>query len=481
MKNLKKLFSGFFLVPLFIWLTLNPLGCDTQPLLNSQAISAIVEGLRENATTGSDSSLSIIPGGVGFGMKTPAGSGPGRSGGAILHVTTLANSGPGSLREALSTEGPRTVVFDVSGYIPLRKAIEISEPFITIAGQTAPSPGISLKGAGIRVVTHDVLIQHIRIRIGDDLNGPDPSSRDAIAIVQWPEEDNEVYNVVIDHVSASWAIDENLSTWYEGVHDITVTNSIISEGLWESIHPMGPHSKGFLVGNGTHRLSVIGNLFAHNDQRNMFVHGDTSTLFVNNLVYNWYGSSPSGGGSVYGSDQGPYYASIVGNAYVRGRDTRPGTDSVAILLDDPFLDEPYFDRSKIYLKDNQDFSTLDVPFFGPKKGSKKILVQVPPVWIPSLVIKKSEDVKGFVLPHVGARARDRDNVDLRIIKDVKNGTGRIINSQNEVGGWPELAENIRGSEGVPVLSIPSNAIQPSGYTKLEEWLHRLARKLESPS
>jgi hypothetical protein len=469
---LEKLLAGLFLMVFVFWFGFIPQSCQSI----TQNHQTIIEELSDGSTTNPGISLSIIPGEVGFGMGTPAGSGPGRAGGAILHVTTLAAGGPGSLREAVLAKGPRTVVFDVSGNIILQSEISVVEPYLTIAGQTAPSPGISLKGAGIAISTHDVLVQHIRIRVGDDPKGPGAIVRDGIGIVDWPDTEDDVYNVVIDHVSVSWAVDENVSTWYEGVHDISVVNSIISEALWLSIHPLGRHSKGFLVGNGTYRLSVIGNLFAHNDQRNMVVHGDTSTLFVNNLVYNWYGSSPYGGASVYGTDRGPYYASIAGNAYVRGRDTRPGNKSLPILI------ETGMNGSKVYLKDNKDLltsgdSSPPVSLILPKN----ILVQIPPVWIPSLVIKKSESVKRLVLQHAGARPRDRDKVDLRIIDDVKNGTGRIIDSQNDVGGWPELVENIRGSKGVPILSIPSNAIQPSGYTKLEEWLHRLARQLEYPS
>jgi hypothetical protein len=98
-----------------------------------------------------------------------------------------------------------------------------------------------------------------------------------------------------------------------------------------------------------------------------------------------------------------------------------------------------------------------------------------------ILLIKSADVKRWVLRHVGARPRDRDAVDLRIINDVKKGTGRIIDSQNDVGGWPSLTENVRGSGDIPELDIPSkpNKIQPSGYTKLEEWLHKLARQVEN--
>jgi len=418
--------------------------------------------------------LPVLPGGEGFGMETPAGSGPNRSGGAILHVTTLADSGPGSLREALHTQGPRIVVFDVSGYIQLASPIAITEPFLTLAGQTAPFPGVTLKGAGILVTTHDVLIQHIRVRVGDDPNGPDPLIRDGLAIIDSGNE-GDVYNVVVDHVSVSWAIDENLSTWYDGVHDVTVSNSIISEGLWHSLHPEGPHSKGFLVGNGTHNLSVIGNLFAHNDERNMRVLGDTDTLFLNNLIYNWRGT---GGAGVYGSDSGPLNATLVGNEYVKGQDTLPEGSSLPVTISSTLVTA----GSSIYLNDNVALEATSDPWsVVNNKTTDEIKAAEPPVWLANITVKSGSEVRDWVLNNAGARRADGEAVDGRITQDVTNGTGRLIDSQNDVGGWPSLAENVRGQNGVPLLSIPPGNIQPSGYTDVEEWLHGMAAEVSVSS
>jgi hypothetical protein len=461
-KILKILLTGFFLVVLVSGLGFSPQNHPT-----------IIAGPSTESRTNPGFYLPIIPGSVGFGMETPAGSGPDRVGGEILHVTTLADSGPGSLREAILAKGPRIVVFDVSGYIHLESNIRISEPYLTIAGQTAPSPGISIKDAGIVIAAHDILVQHIRIRVGDDANGLNPVDSRAIIIYNRSKEDHDVFNVVIDHVSASWAIDENLATWYEGVHDITVINSITSESLWHSSHPAGPHSTGFLVGHGTYNLSVIGNLFAHNDQRNMYVHGDTSTLFVNNLIYNWYGASPQGGASVYG--RGRLDATIAGNVYIKGLDTRR-LKSIPV-----YLWESVAEGSRVYLKDNEAIEKSENPWtVSVVETPHPIKVDVAPVWAPSLVVKKSGDVKSWVLRNAGARPGDRDEVDLRIINDVKNGTGRIIDSQDDVGGWPSLTENVRGSGGIPELDIPSNPneIQPGGYTKLEKWLQELAAQVD---
>ncbi len=484
-KTLKKILSIFILLALGCIWVVKPEPID---------ITALRIGEQGNLQ------IPIIPGGVGFGIYTPAGSGPDRQGGGILHVTSLADSGRGTLREAVEKKGPRIIVFDVSGYIQLKSPLKVTEPYLTIAGQTAPPPGVSLKGAGIDITTHDVLVQHIRVRVGDDPDGPNPESRDGIAIFDLPDED-DVYNVVIDHVSASWSVDENFNTWYDGVHDVTISNCIISEGLSHSIHPSGPNSKGFLVGHGTHNLLVVGNLFAHNDQRNMLVFGNTSTIFANNVIYNWFGAGPYGGASEYGNFKGLLKTSIVGNVYIRGLTTRPGSGSIPIVIWSAIAR-----GSRIYLQDNAAIETSDDPWalvkveltpdikqeMSPAMAHipkwehppteeevvEEVRARTPPVWIPGFKPMPSKEVRPVVLSNAGARPKDRDRVDVRIVNDVQNGTGKIIDSQNDVGGWPPLAKNVRGVGGVPKLAIPSNEIRPSGYTAIEEWLHEMARDLE---
>jgi hypothetical protein len=177
---------------------------------------------------------------AGFGADTPAGRG-----GRVLRVTTLNASGPGSLREALETKGPRIVVFEVGGVVDLQGGnLTVTEPFLTVAGQTAPPPGITVVRGGLRIMTHDVLMQHIRVRPGDagrpKRSGWEPEVTTSGA---------QAYNIVIDHCSLSWAVDENLSVSGPR-HDgpagtsrrITLSNNIIAEGLRDSSHAKGPHS-----------------------------------------------------------------------------------------------------------------------------------------------------------------------------------------------------------------------------------------------
>ena len=174
-------------------------------------------------------------------------------GGRIIRVTTLASDGPGSLREAVEAKGPRIVVFEVGGVIDLgRSVLDIREPYLTIAGQTAPSPGITLIRGGIDLRGHDVVIRHIRVRTGVDgqpkLSGWEADSHFP-TVGAW--------NVIVDHCTFSWALDENMSAsgprftgntvaeWRKGTsHDITFSYNLAAEGIADGSHPKGEHSKG---------------------------------------------------------------------------------------------------------------------------------------------------------------------------------------------------------------------------------------------
>lgn len=398
--------------------------------------------------------LRVTPQSQGFGTETPGGRG-----GKIIKVKTLADSGEGSLRSALEDKDPRIIVFEVGGIIPLAKNIYISRPFVTLAGQTSPSPGILIKGAGIIVETHDVLIQHIRIRCGDSPFGSTPSSRDALKIL------NSSYNVVIQNLSTSWATDENMSIWSSlklpGAKNITISKSIISEGLNKSIHPEGQHSKGLLIGNNIKNISLIGNVFAHNLARNPLVYGNTSLVAANNLFYN------SGSSSYFhisdGWHQGASTAAIVGNIFIDGPNTPAGASAIKIGKDAP--------GSKVFLSDNHYPGILFTNMSG-----VDALVPSPPIWTRPLDIIDSSHAEAHILLRAGARPADRDSVDKRIVDDVIKRSGRIIDSQNQVGGWPVLKSTFR--EFI-VPSNPGGDDDGDGYTNIEELLQQMARELEN--
>ncbi|MEO8104580.1 MAG: pectate lyase, partial [Betaproteobacteria bacterium] len=229
-----------------------------------------------------------FPGAAGWAAQTPGGRG-----GKLIRVTSLKPDGPGSLKQAVETKGPRIVVFEVAGVIDLgRTVLEIREPFLTIAGQTAPSPGITLIRAGINVRTHDVIVRHIRVRTGVDgqakRSGWDPDAFNTAS----------AHNVMVDHCTFSWAIDENMSAsgprfkganaaeWRAATsHDVTFSYNLAAEGLADASHPKGEHSKGSLVHDNVTNILFYRNLWAHNVERNPLFKGGVRGSVINNLIY----------------------------------------------------------------------------------------------------------------------------------------------------------------------------------------------------
>jgi hypothetical protein len=347
--------------------------------------------------------------------------------------------------------------------ITLASDLKITQPFITIAGQTAPSPGITLRGATVVIGTHDVLIQHIRNRVGDG-SGSAGNQRDAFQIIG-----SSIYNVVLDHISASWSIDELLSSYT--LQNVTVSNSIWSEGLNRSIHPDGAHSKGVFIAEGTKLYSFIGNLIAHNVDRNPAIKGNTSAMIVNNVIYDWGngGATPIWDSSSDPTGK-PSIVSLVGNVYLPG----PSTPSDAIPIKIHDTSAP---GTKVYLMDNAwpkatsnpwSLAEIESLSFDPKATSA-------PVWDASIVARPASQVEAFVLANAGARPADRDAVDARVVGQVRARNGRIIDSQSQVGGWPTLAANRRA------LTLPANPNgddDGDGWTNLEEWLHAYAAEVE---
>jgi pectate lyase len=412
----------------------------------------------------------VVPGAIGHGITTPAGRG-----GAVHRVTNLNYDGAGSLKACVDARGPRVCVFEVSGTIRLSDDLTLRHPNLTIAGQTAPSPGITLRGAGLLVKTSDVLVQHIRVRPGDDPGGEAPINRDALKI----EHTAPISNVVIDHCTFSWSTDEVASAW-QNWNNISLINNIFAEPLHDSIHPEGKHGFGVLIGPVDGNATLAGNLFA-NMQSRLPMTAATRTVIVNNLIYNW------GNTAIDLQSRGDVTQnSVVGNVFVRGPDTASNNPPIGLRADSATLRS----GAKVFLADNagtgstQDAWSLAGSIYGSLPLSS-FRANSPQAWPAGMTTLPTSDnvVREQVLRYSGARPADRDSADRRLIEQTRNGTGRIINcvSSNGTarcnrngGGWPALAENRRA------VRLPSdpNAMTDSGYTNLELWLHRQAAQVE---
>jgi hypothetical protein len=418
----------------------------------------------EDATRDYSGVTLAFPGAKGFGSDAVGGRG-----GAVVRVTTLAASGPGSLREALEREGPRVIVFEVGGVIRITgDDLYVREPFVTIAGQTAPSPGITIVGGGLTIGTHEVIVRHLRIRPGDGEDGPDPQRRDAISIVGNEEGTREVYNVVVDHCSLSWGIDETLSTWYRGVRDVTVTRTLLSEALDDSLHPQGPHSKAFLIGDNTRRVSMIENVLAHNVDRNPIIKGDATALVVNNLVYDpgrWPLTLFDGEG------RGPSLLTAVGNHFVRGPSTPREHKTI-------MFGEDMKEGTRVYLEDNigLDGSSGDPWAQVDNRSSvqtSSVRAEAPPVWVEGLEPMPAATLEATLIGDVGARPWDRDATDARVIRQLGERTGGIIDSVSQVEGLGEPGEPTRRALELP--EDPGADEDGDGWTALDDWLDAMTR------
>ncbi len=370
-------------------------------------------------------------GAQGFGSTTPGGRD-----GVIIRVTTLQATGTGSLAEALAIKGPRLIVFEVGGVIDLAgKHLNIREPFLTIAGQTAPAPGITLIRGGLSVSTHDVVIQHIAVRTGEAGRAKKSSwETDAISTAS-------ATNVVIDHCSCTWATDENLSASgprFEGrslaewqhhtSHHVTFSHCIIAEGLSHSTHSKGEHSKGSLIHDNATFISIIGNLYASNMERNPLFKGGVQAVAVNNWIANpgrhamHYGLVAQEWGT---RPHAPGRLAIVGNVLELGPDSKPGMPFFSIRTQDPL---------ELFLEDNQ-ARTLNGKAV-PMVAGKFTQAVRRPLWPEGLVALPSAEVKAEVARNAGARPWDRDPIDQRIVRAALAGEGKIIGSEQEVGGYP---------------------------------------------
>ncbi|MFC7141899.1 polysaccharide lyase family 1 protein [Halosimplex aquaticum] len=359
----------------------------------------------------------------------------------VVKVTTLDASGEGSLRWALNQPGARIVVFEVGGVIDLGgQSLAVSRPNVFVAGQTAPSPGITIIRGGLTIGADNVILQHLRVRPGDDLSGP----VDCIG--------NEGgSNVIVDHCTATWGSDESIST-NAGAENpkVTLSNNLIAECLNDSIHPKGEHGYGTLVMDRSKQVTIAGNLWANNVARHPRLKGGSTSVVVNNVAYNYERALNLGGGV---ADE--TRASVVGNFYAAGERTDP---------DDPVIGTTYTDAdgpvTAFVAYNETDPSSIPIT----RDGTRIDLVSERPLWPDGLAAVRGEAAYENALSASGARPADRDAIDERIVSDVDARAGGVIDSQEEVGGYPDPEPTERE------LDVPESG--------LAEWLREFTLAVE---
>jgi hypothetical protein len=472
-----------------------------------------------------------FPGAVGQGAVASGGRG-----GDVYQVTTLADYQPqaepqipGSLRHAIhSADGPRTIVFDVAGSIALRAPLKIRRGDLTIAGQSSPG-GVTLWGYPLEIIgAKNVVIRHLRVRTGDfharaaaggraaGADSLDPANANAIAITGGSEQ------VILDHVSASWGIDEVLSVTKS--RDVTVQHSIIAEGLNDSYHPKGPHGYGSLLRGeltpedqrrNTGGYTFFGNLWAHHRARNPSIGGQqsldpgqaererrrTDVNLVNNVVYDW------GDQAVHRSEGGDVRINLVGNIFICGpakrakhffRENADGRTELFARGNYADLDQDATHDGEHFEGDAAEQEGLFVGFGG---GDRLTLdgEPLPFYGVVALATRPTADAYNGVLGGAGASLW-RDSADRRIVASVRQRTGGLIDSQEELRS---AAGDLPGIDDLPIVrrvadfdadrdgmaddferrhgldpADPADAtgtgLSDEGYTNLEIYLNALA-------
>jgi hypothetical protein len=473
---LRSIFCGALLV--LVWGNPSPAGSGTAP--TPKAIPA-------------------FPGAQGGGAASVGGRG-----GEVCEVTTLSDSGPNSARDCLTRKGHRTVVFRIAGRINLLSGIRISEPFLTVAGQTAPGGGIEFAGKQmnndslIYIYAHDVIVRYLRVRIG---NGPGHRPGPSTGCVGFFIGNADVYNVILDHVSISWSDNKPVGMWANygpGVHNVDVQWSMINESIRG--HGVGPG-----IGNSNGTTAAFTDDDFHHDflsnQTHRLPETSSGTMrWVNNIVYNW---------SFYASATlGFQKSDFIGNIYKTGP-LNPEAQKHELhfaSVSNGWDDGP----PSVYLLDNKGpnqsnpsgdqwamasrIKGENLDEIGPVPGPWRRTTPLAPETFP-IAADDVNSLEALLFASVGDSQRldckgnwvpKRDAVDARLIKEYQTSTGTVPASEDNVGGFPaidpgkacadfdhdgipdewELAHGLN-----PKNPADGAKVTPDGYTNLEHFLN----------
>lgn len=489
MKMITKIFLGLFLL-------CSNIACDD----SSEPDVAVDEEESEEVVPQYEGLSYAFPGAEGFGQLTTGGRG-----GKVYYVDKLTDDGSvGTLRHAINQTGKRTILFNTSGTIQLKSKLQINFGDITIAGQSAPGDGITIRDFPVVINANNVIIRYLRFRMGDE------GKQQADALEARFRKD-----IIIDHCSLSWSTDET-ATFYAN-ENTTLQWSIISESLKNSVHEKGSHGYGGIWGGKN--ASFHHNLLAHHDSRNPRLGEEAGKAFAltdlvdvrNNVIYNW------GSNSTYGGEA--MNVNIVNNYYKPGPATPSGSKRNRIVSIDKnknegtevydiwgkfFVDGNVVEGSIQTSQDNWTYGVAN-QFHGsygsvPQEVIDEIRLASPHPIENNVTTHSAEEALALVLTNAGS-SQVRDEVDLRILENVKNNsysfegslgsTKGIIDSQADVGGWPELAAGTpdvdTDKDGIPDEWESKNMLDPNlasdgskiklgtPYTYLEIYLNGLIR------
>lgn len=420
-----------------------------------------------------------FPEAEGFGAYSQGGRG-----GEVIYVTNLNDEGEGSLRYAIEQEGPRTVVFAVSGIITLKKRLNIENPYITIAGQTAPGDGICLKGETLRIAASHVIIRHLRVRLGDGMHGQGSlQGKDAISI-------SSGENIIVDHCSSSWSLDEVLSSSSRkpNLTKVTVQWCFITEALNPDSHGYGS----LIRGTGGAKYSFLYNLYAHNRGRNPRPGNYNSNPydedpngllldFRNNVIYNWGGDHAG-----YNQDsESVTKLNYVNNYLIPGVDSE--TTGIAYSTGSSYNHSYFANNYYNHKKPNDQWSLVSFKSSWSADQIKSYKKSTP---FETGFVTNLDAIESYkkVLLSGGAYLPKRDAIDSRIVGDVKNSKGKIIQSQENVGGWVTYTSKPTpidtDKDGMPDVwetkhnlnlrdENDRNNVGEDGYTMLEKYINNI--------
>ncbi len=440
--------------------------------------------------------IAAFPGAEGYGKYTAGGRG-----GKVYVVTTLEDYDKGetpiegSFRRAVEKKGARTVVFAVSGNIMLKRKLDITKDSITIAGQTAPAPGVCIGGHPVRIKANQVIIRYLRFRMGDlDMEENDALSSNASS-------EKGTYNdIIIDHCSVSWSTDECAS--FYGNERLTFQWNIVSESLRKSVHSKGEHGYGGIWGGKG--ASYHHNLLAHHDSRNpRFDHPGVTDIagvidFRNNVIYNW------GNNSAYGGQC--RQINIVNNYYKPGPATAKSKRN-RIFAPEAGINDTHYGYGEYYVNGNFIVGDKTASKNNWAGGVQQIKKDIDPLVFSYDTIRMKEPFPFAELPYTDAEeaynqvllyagaSLYRDAVDGRIIEEVRKGKDTygekgIIDSQEQVGGFPDLTQTgttlpDSDSDGMPDEWETANGLNPDNkkdaalytlsqsYTNIEVYINSL--------